>query len=124
MAESLRLARAAAEKAKAAREAPKSIAKLAIAVPADAKDVKVSKSAIEFKLGGGRAKAVVEGLRQQLTKDGWKEEAATLQDMAGMVSLKNGDQNVTVIYNDTRFMPAEVTIQAIGVELERAGEKK
>jgi hypothetical protein len=125
VAEMLRRADAQAAKARQdAKAAEKPAPKLAMALPIDAKDAKVSKSNIEFKLGGGRAKAVVAGWRDQFVKDGWTVEAATLDDLAGMAALKKGGQNLTLVYTDTGFLPAEVTVQAIGVELERAGEKK
>ena len=65
------------------------------------------------------AKAVVEDWRQQFVRDGWAVQVATLEDLAGTVALKKGDQSLTLVYTDTRFLPAEVTVQAIGVELER-----
>jgi len=104
-------------------EKNKPLPKLAVRVPVDAKDVEQSKTRIEFKLVTGKVKALVEAWRKQFAKDGWKEELATLEDMAGSISFEKDNQNVSVIYSDTGILPAEVTVSARGVELERASEK-
>jgi len=103
-------------------EASKPLPKVALAIPAAAKDIEQNKSRIEFKLSSGKAKPIVESWRQRLAKDGWKEEFATTEDMAGSISLAKEGQHLTVIYSDTGLLPAEITIQATGVELERAAK--
>ena len=86
--------RAAAE-AKAAKEAKEAaelaernkVPKVAVTLPADAKDVKQTKDEIKFTLGKGKAKAAVESLRAQFRDAGWKEDVASLERMAGTLSI-------------------------------------
>jgi hypothetical protein len=120
--------RAAAE-AKAAKEAKEAaelaernkVPKVAVTLPADAKDVKQTKDEIKFTVGKGKAKAAVESLRTQFRDAGWKEDVASLERMAGtlLFSKENG-QSVTITYSDTDFMPSEVSLSAMRAELEAA----
>ena len=120
--------RAAAE-AKAAKEAKKAaelaernkLPKVAITLPADAKEVKQTNDEIKFTLGKGKAKEVVEALRTQLRNAGWKEDVASLERMAGTLSFsKENGQSVTITYSDTGFVPTEVGLSAFRAELEAA----
>src|SRR6266513_3598793 len=120
--------RAAAE-AKAAQEAKEAaelaernkVPKVAVTVPADAKDVKQTKDAIKFTVGKGKAKAAVESLRKQFRDAGWKEDVASLERMAGTILLSKEDgQRVNITYSDTGFMPSEVSVSAMRVEFEAA----
>jgi hypothetical protein len=117
--------RAAAE-AKAAKEAAElaernKVPKIAVALPADAKDVKQSKDEIKFTVGKGKAKAAVESFRAQFRDAGWKEEVASLERMAGTLLLSNeGGPSLTITYSDTGFMPSEVSVSAMRAELEAA----
>jgi hypothetical protein len=115
--------RAAAE-AKAAKEAAElaernKVPKVAVALPADAKDVKQTKDQIKFTVAKGKAKAAVESLRAQFRDAGWKENVASLERMAGtlLFSKENG-QSVNITYSDTGFMPTEVSLSAMRAELE------
>ena len=110
--------KAEAERRKAEKSKP--LPKVTVAIPPDAKDIKQTKNRIEFQIAGGKAKATVESWRKQFAKDGWKEEAAVMESMAGSISFNKENQSLSVIYSDTGFLPAEVTIQATGVEIERA----
>ncbi len=77
--------RAAAE-AKAAKEAKEAAElaeknkppKVAVTLPAGAKDVKQTNDSIKFTVGKGKAKAAVESLRAQFRDAGWKEEVASM----------------------------------------------
>jgi hypothetical protein len=90
-------------------------------LPADAKDVQLSKDEIKFAVGKGKAKAAVESLRKQFRGAGWKEDVAALDGMAGALSFsKEGGQSVTINYTDTGFMPSEVTVSVMRGELEAA----
>src|SRR5581483_4031622 len=117
--------RAAAE-AKAAKEAAElaeknKVPKVAVALPADAKEVKQTKDAIKFTVSKGKAKAAVESFRAQFRDAGWKEDVASMAAMAGTLSFsKENGQSVTVTYSDTGFMPSEVTVSAFRAELEAA----
>ena len=117
--------RAAAE-AKAAKEAAElaernKVPKVAITLPADAKDVKETKDQIKFTVGKGKAKAAVESLRTQFREAGWKEDVAAVTGMSGAVSVsKEGGQSVSITYTDTGFLPTELSISGMRVELEAA----
>jgi hypothetical protein len=120
--------RAAAE-AKAAKEAAEAAAlaeknkppKVAVRLPADAKDVKQTNDSIKFTLGKGKAKAAIESLRTQFRAAGWKEDHASMEKMAGtLLFSKEGGGSVNVTYSDTGFMPTEVSVSAFRAELEPA----
>ena len=113
---------AAAVRRKAEQSKP--LPKLALPLPRDAGEVKLSQSGLEFKVGNKKARPAVATWRALLLKDGWKENAVTLDAMAGSISFSKGSQHLTVIYSDVGFIPAEVSVQAVGVELERAGSTK
>jgi len=124
--------RAAAE-AKAAKEAEEAaelaernkVPKVAVTLPADAKDVKETKDQIKFSVGKGKAKAAVESLRTQFREAGWKEDVAAVTGMSGAVNVsKEGGQSVSITYTDTGFLPTELSISAMRVELELTGSKK
>jgi hypothetical protein len=119
--------RAAAE-AKAAKEAKEAaelaernkVPKVAVTLPADAKDVKQTKDSIKFTIGKGKAKAAVESFRTQFRNAGWKEDVASIAAMAGTLLLSKEDQSVSITYSDTGFMPTEVSLSAMRAELEAA----
>jgi hypothetical protein len=108
-----------AEEAAQVAEANKPLPKLAVTLPADAKGVEQAKDEIKFTVGNGKAKAVVETLRGQFREAGWKEDLATLNAMAGALSFSKEKQSLTISYTDTGVMPAEISLSAMGVELER-----
>lgn len=117
--------RAAAE-AKAAKEAAElaernKAPKVAVTLPADAKDVKQTKDEIKFTVEKGKAKAAVEFFRKQFRDAGWKEDVASLERMAGTLLFSKEDgQSVTITYSDTGFMPSEVSVSTMRAELEAA----
>jgi hypothetical protein len=115
-------AKAAKEAKEAAELAEKNRPpKVAVTLPAGAKDVKQTNDSIKFTLGKGKAKAAIESFRTQFRDAGWKEEHASMEKMAGTLSFsKEGGGSVTVTYSDTGFMPTEVSLSAFRAELEAA----
>jgi hypothetical protein len=105
-----------------AKSAP--VGKVQVSLPAIATEIKREKTEVEFKLPNGKVKAVVDAWRKQFTKEGWKEKVAALDPMAGSLSLDKGDYSLTIIYVDTGFLPAEVTVSLFGGELDAIVEKK
>ena len=99
-------------------EAHKPLPKIDVAVPGDASDVKQTASEIRFTVAKGKAKAVAEAWRKKFRDAGWKENVAVAEAMAGAISLSKDKQSLTIHYTDTGFTPAEVTISAMGAELE------
>lgn len=99
--------------------------KLAVLLPASAKDIETAKNRIEFKLETGKAKGAVEELRKKFREDGWKESEAVLVDVAGTVVFsKNEGPTVTIVYVDPGLIPAEITISGSRIELETATPEK
>lgn len=115
-------AKAAKEAKEAAELAEKNkVPKVAVTLPADAKEVKQTNDSIKFAVGKGKAKAAVEALRKQFRDAGWKEDVASLERMAGTILLsKENGQSVNITYSDTGFMPSEVSVSAMRVEFEAA----
>ena len=120
--------RAAAE-AKAAKEAKEAaelaernkVPKVAVTLPADAKDVKQTKDEIKFTVGKGKAKAAVESFRTQFREAGWKEDVASMAAMAGtLLFSKEGGPSATITYTDTGFLPTELSVSAMRAKLEAA----
>lgn len=113
-----------AEEEKRLAEANKPLPKIAVTVPAEATNVEASAGEIKFTVSHSKAKAVAETWRKEFREAGWKEDLATLNAIAGALSFSKENQHLTVNYTDTGVMPAEVTLSAMGVELERStGEK-
>ena len=95
--------------------------KVAVTLPADAKDVKQTNDSIKFTLGKGKAKAAVEALRKQFRDAGWKEGHASMEKMAGTILFSKEDgPSLNITYSDTGFMPTEVSVSAFRAELEAA----
>ena len=111
--------KAAAETERAKQtEASKPLSKIAIILPAEAREVEAGKDEIKFTVANGKAKAIAEALRKQFKDAGWKEELATLDPMAGALSFSRENQDLSIHYTDTGVMPAEITITAMHAELE------
>jgi hypothetical protein len=115
--------RAAAEEEKAKEaarltEANKPPPKVPVTLPPDAKDVEQTKDSIKFTVGKGKAKAAAAALRSQFREAGWKEDFASVTDMTGALSFSKEKQSLTLSYTDTGMMPAEVSLSAMGAELE------
>jgi hypothetical protein len=111
-----RLIKEESERKKMAANKP--LEKLAIALPPGAADVEQTKTRIEFKIRAGQAQPLAETWRKRFAEEGWQEEVAAFEKMAGSISFSKGQQNVSLSYVDTGILAAEVTLQAHGVELE------
>jgi hypothetical protein len=121
MAPALRAAAKAKEEKEAARlaEANKPPPKVAVALPPDAKAVESTKDRIKFAVGKGKAMAAAEALRAQLREAGWKEDFASVTAMTGTISFsKEKFQSLTLTYTDTGMSAPEISLSAMGVELE------
>jgi hypothetical protein len=62
----------------------------------------------------------VEGWQRQYVSAGWKEQTSVLQDVAETILRTNGSKTLTILYTDVGFMPAEVSIDATGIKLQRS----
>ena len=54
------------------------VPKVAVTLPADAKDLKQTKDEIKFTVSKGKAKAAVESFRKQFRDAAWKEDVASI----------------------------------------------
>lgn len=88
-----------------------------IALPAGAEVTEESAQVLEFTLPSGKAKAALDQLRKSLRDSGWKEEVTLAEAVAGEISLKKGDQEISLSYVDPGFIAAEVTIKGNKVAL-------
>ena len=116
-------AKAAKEAKEAAELAEKNkVPKVAVTLPADAKDVKQTNDSIKFTVGKGKAKAAVESFRKQFRDAGWKEEFAVNGRHGRHSSLSQKKTGrVSPSPTPTRaFMPTEVSLSAFRAELEAA----
>lgn len=98
--------------------------KLAIALPSGVKLTEHTGSRLEFTVGAGRAKPVAESLRKMLREAGWNEDVTTADAMIGEIAYTKDKQELSLSYVDTGFTPAEFTIRASGVQLEKAHRKE
>ena len=99
------------------KEKDKPLPKLAIELPSGASEIEQTKARIEFKLASGQASSAVEAWRKKFAADGWQEEAAVLDKMAGSITFTKEGQALSVTYIDPTIVPAEITLQATGIEL-------
>lgn len=104
---------------KAVSNKPTPSPKLSLKLPAKAIDVKVTQGEIGFKIANGQAKPAALEIAAALKADNWKAGEQVTDAMAGTLLFSKGDQSLTIIYLDTAVLPAEVTISATGVQLER-----
>lgn len=114
-----RLAKAEADKKKANaidRPHPESKPTVALALPADAKNIAEDDGDLEFTVKSGTGKSTVEALRKALVDAGWTEDNATLETSAGVVALSKKDSgSLTIHYTDIAGMPAEIGVTGFGV---------
>jgi hypothetical protein len=99
------------------KEKDKPLPKLAIELPSGASEIEQTKARIEFKLASGQASSAVEAWRKKFAADGWQEEAAVLDKAAGSITFTKEGQALSVTYIDPTIVPAEITLQATGMEL-------
>jgi hypothetical protein len=131
--EEIRLAKAEEAKRKAksalyakmeAEKAAKERVSVAITVPENAKELRRTKDELEFKLAGGEALAAVKTIHADLVKKGWKGKEPAFEPMAGTVALeKKAGSSLVILYVDTGFGDAKVTITTFGADFEEPKAK-
>jgi hypothetical protein len=105
------------KKEEAERNKPKP--KAIVTLPAGASEVSAKATEIEFKLATGKAKAAIDAIAKELVAAGWKVEEPIGEAAAGRLGFDKDNHTITIHYIDPGFIPAEITISASGVELER-----
>jgi hypothetical protein len=113
--------KAAAQKLLASK--PTTLPTEAIAIPPTAKDVTMREGEITMTVAAGQAKPLATQLGTALTDAGWKAGEHVADAMAGTLSFTKGDGRLTIVYLDTGVLPAEVSLTAIGVKLDRAAAR-
>ncbi|MFO1044999.1 MAG: hypothetical protein U0941_24760 [Planctomycetaceae bacterium] len=93
-----------------------------ITPPSGANIAESSTRKLEFTVTTGKGKASVAEIRKALTSAGWKEKVTTDDGMIGLIDFEKGEQTISLKYVDPGFIPAEVTINGSGVELEKVGK--
>lgn len=112
------------EEAAQTREANKPLPVITIVFPNDAAIAEQTTDTIKFSVAHGKAKALVEDWRKQFRDTGWKENIATMEAMAGTVSLSKEKESLTINYTDTGFTPSEINLSAMGATLEPSSNTK
>lgn len=108
----------AALKDKLAREASAPKPKVTISLPTGTQSKALTKQDLKLNLPAGKAKSAVESLRDELLASGWKETNASLDPAGGTVNLSRESHSLTILYMDPGFMPAEITVTPLGVEID------
>lgn len=105
---------------KKAAKTDKQLPQLSVELPKDAKNIKATKTKIEFNLPDGKSQPFAESLIKKLTGDGWKEVAKSFDANAGTAHLSKGEVGIHLVYIDTGVIAAEFTITGSGVEIKQA----
>ncbi len=100
------------------------LGKVQITIPAGAEMTEITEKSLEFTVATGQGQTAAAAIRKALTDAGWKETVTTADDMVGVIEFKKGEQEISLNYVDPGFIPAEITIQGTGVELEQVAGKK
>ena len=87
-----------------------------------ASEISATAIEIEFKFPAGKAKAATDAIAKQLVAAGWKAEEPVGEAIAGRLGFRKDDHSIIIHYVDPSFIPAEITISASGVELEKAAK--
>ena len=90
--------------------------------PGEARDDWQILANVASSLGIALSFATVADIRKALTSAGWKEKVTTDDGMIGLIDFEKGEQTISLKYVDPGFIPAEVTINGSGVELEKVGK--
>ena len=93
-----------------------------VKLPEGAGKVQATAAKIEFQVASGKGKATVAAPVTELESAGWKAAPAEGDAMVGSVSLQKGDHTIDIEHVDPGIIPAESTISARCVELERKEE--
>jgi len=116
-----RKGRAAAEKAKEKMNKP--AATVTISLPDGADKGELSARQIKLNASTGNGQKVAAAIRKTLEADGWKTKVTIDQKETGAYDFEKEGQRVSLLFIDPGFIPAEVTLTGIGVDL-KLGEKK
>jgi hypothetical protein len=100
-----------------AAEQPEPVGKVLVNLPKDAADVRQTATELEFKLPAGTAATTVMAWREQFARAGWIERSVIQAELTGTILFVRAAHQLTLTYADTEVVPADVLLQADGVEL-------
>ncbi len=96
--------------------------RVGLKLPAEARDVEMAATRLEFTATLGEGRRTVHRLRDQLAEGQWEVESASDEPMFGSVVMRKGDQRVTLTYVESGVLPPDITVTARGAELELVAE--
>jgi hypothetical protein len=103
----------------AKKNAPKpKVGQVKIKVPEGADITEESAQQLEFKVASDKAKSVLTAIQKDLAKAGWRESVSAAEEVAGQITFKKGEAEITILYVIPGIIPAEITIRGSGIELE------
>ncbi len=109
----------AKRKQDAAMQDKPSLVPLIVRIPKAAQGLKLETSEIKFTMEPTKGKLLAQAWQKIFEKDGWKTETATLEAVAGVVLMVKEKMSLTISYTDTGILPAEISLDGVGVELKR-----
>jgi hypothetical protein len=99
-------------------------AKVVLKLPTETAGRALTGSELKFNLPAGKAKAAVQTMIQSLGSEGWTVSVSSLDGPAGSATLARGEGTLSFVYLDPGFMPAEVTVTPVGIEITLAEGKE
>ncbi len=93
--------------------------KIQVTLPTGAEITESTAKNIEFTVATGKGKSSVAAIRKTLAAADWKEKVTNDDGMIGVIDFEKGEQSISLRYVDPGFIPAEITINGSGVELEQ-----
>ena len=94
-----------------------------ITIPAGADVTEITEKTLEFTVATSKGKAAAAAIRKALTDADWKESVTTADDTLGVIEFTKGEQKISLHYIDPGFIPAEISLSASGLELEKVGKQ-
>ena len=91
---------------------------LRLTLPAGTRLAEKAPSRLELVAAPGKARAIVENLRNQLKSAGWKEDLAVIETMFGNISFSKARPVHHDHLRRNQVTAPEITILAIGVDLD------
>ncbi len=95
---------------------------LVVRLPKGAKALELTDTRLVLSTPAGKVDSAVTALRVQLIGEGWHELSVVRKELTGTITFVRGRQQLTLTYADTELVPAEIVLQAAGVDLDFADE--
>ncbi len=92
---------------------------MALELPAKATVTGADDNRLEFEIPSGTSKEAIEALSKQFKTAGWTEQSLAREAIAGAINYKKGSASIDLIYTDTGFTAAEISITSFDVKLQK-----